>query len=130
MQLRGHRLSPSLGREQFFPGNRRWFRSRGVRRAHGENRNVQDRKRRVVRSVEMVGPHAHWRGAKFGVSTAQPDSFRMPPSMSIYPQFMFHLRRSQFLQTANNSPDETAFYRIMLSRETVANSMVMIQRRC
>jgi protein transport protein SEC23 len=24
---------------------------------------------------------------------------------------MFHLRRSQFLQVFNNSPDETAFYR-------------------
>ncbi len=67
-------------------------------------------------------------GAKFGeYQRDAPDSFRMPPSMSIYPQFMFHLRRSQFLQTANNSPDETAFYRIMLSRETVTNSMVMIQ---
>lgn len=67
-------------------------------------------------------------GAKFGeYQRDAPDSFRMPPNMSIYPQFMFHLRRSQFLQTANNSPDETAFYRIMLSRETVSNSLVMIQ---
>jgi protein transport protein SEC23 len=67
-------------------------------------------------------------GAKFGeYQRDAPDSFRMPPSMSIYPQFIFHLRRSQFLQTANNSPDETAFYRIMLSRETVTNSLVMIQ---
>jgi protein transport protein SEC23 len=38
-------------------------------------------------------------------------SFRLAPNFSIYPQFMFHLRRSQFLQVFNNSPDETAFYR-------------------
>jgi protein transport protein SEC23 len=43
-----------------------------------------------------------------------PTSFRMNENMSIYPQFMFHLRRSQFLQVFNNSPDETAFYRCVL----------------
>jgi protein transport protein SEC23 len=40
-----------------------------------------------------------------------PSSFRLTDKFSIYPQFMFHLRRSQFLQVFNNSPDETAFYR-------------------
>lgn len=40
-----------------------------------------------------------------------PSSFRLTEKFSIYPQFMFHLRRSQFLQVFNNSPDETAFYR-------------------
>ena len=30
-------------------------------------------------------------------------------------QFMFHLRRSQFLQVFNNSPDETAYYRYFLN---------------
>lgn len=40
-----------------------------------------------------------------------PTSFRLNDYFSIYPQFMFHLRRSQFLQVFNNSPDETAFYR-------------------
>lgn len=40
-----------------------------------------------------------------------PGSFRLTTNFSIYPQFMFHLRRSQFLQVFNNSPDETAFYR-------------------
>ncbi|KAI6021898.1 hypothetical protein BKA83DRAFT_4520858 [Pisolithus microcarpus] len=39
-----------------------------------------------------------------------PSSFRLSDNFSIYPQFMFHLRRSQFLQVFNNSPDETAFY--------------------
>jgi len=40
---------------------------------------------------------------------------------------MFHLRRSHFLQVFNNSPDETAYYRYMLNRETVANALIMIQ---
>jgi protein transport protein SEC23 len=31
------------------------------------------------------------------------------------------------LQTANNTPDETAFYRLVMGRETVLNSLVMIQ---
>jgi protein transport protein SEC23 len=44
-----------------------------------------------------------------------PSSFRLTDKFSIYPQFMFHLRRSQFLQVFNNSPDETAFYRYVFS---------------
>ena len=40
---------------------------------------------------------------------------------------MFHLRRSQFLQYFNNSPDETAFYRHWLNNEDVTNSLIMIQ---
>lgn len=38
-------------------------------------------------------------------------SFRLPDEFSFYPQFMFHLRRSSFIQVFNNSPDETAYYR-------------------
>lgn len=40
---------------------------------------------------------------------------------------MFHLRRSQFLQVFNNSPDETAFYRHILNDTDVNNSLTMIQ---
>ena len=57
----------------------------------------------------------------------QPDSFRLSPEFSYYPQFMFNLRRSQFLQFFNSSPDETAFFRCVLLRENVNNSLVMIQ---
>ncbi|KAJ8626048.1 hypothetical protein MRB53_019355 [Persea americana] len=56
-----------------------------------------------------------------------PSSFTVSPRMSIFPQFMFHLRRSQFVQVFNNSPDETAYFRMILNRENVANSVVMIQ---
>ncbi|EGE00351.1 Transport protein SEC23 [Trichophyton interdigitale] len=54
-------------------------------------------------------------------------SFRLEKNFSLYPQFMFHLRRSQFLQVFNNSPDETAFYRHVLNHESVSDSLVMIQ---
>eukprot|EP00294_Goniomonas_avonlea_P013357 CAMPEP_0114556282 /NCGR_PEP_ID=MMETSP0114-20121206/9212_1 /TAXON_ID=31324 /ORGANISM="Goniomonas sp, Strain m" /LENGTH=677 /DNA_ID=CAMNT_0001741489 /DNA_START=307 /DNA_END=2340 /DNA_ORIENTATION=+ len=54
-------------------------------------------------------------------------SFRLSEKFSIYPQFMFHLRRSPFLHVFNSSPDETAFYRIGLLKETVTNCLVMIQ---
>ena len=56
-----------------------------------------------------------------------PNSFRLPAEFSIYPQFMFHLRRSQFLQLFNSSPDEAAYYRYVLTRENTSNSLVMIQ---
>ncbi|ODQ59549.1 hypothetical protein WICANDRAFT_83675 [Wickerhamomyces anomalus NRRL Y-366-8] len=56
-----------------------------------------------------------------------PNSFRLSPTFSLYPQFMFYLRRSQFLQVFNNSPDETAFYRHVLTREDTINSLIMIQ---
>ena len=39
---------------------------------------------------------------KFGeYNKDSPDSFRLPENFSMYPQFMFHLRRSQFLQGNN-----------------------------
>ena len=54
-------------------------------------------------------------------------SFRLQANFELYPQFMFHLRRSQFLQVFNNSPDESAFYRHKLNREDTTNSLIMIQ---
>jgi len=57
----------------------------------------------------------------------EPASFRLSSSFSIYPQFMFHLRRSQFLQVFGNSPDETAYNRLILTRENCTNSLIMIQ---
>ncbi|CDR42011.1 CYFA0S08e02586g1_1 [Cyberlindnera fabianii] len=54
-------------------------------------------------------------------------TFRLSPNFSLYPQFMFYLRRSQFLGVFNNSPDETAFYRHVLLREDTNNSLIMIQ---
>mmetsp|Transcript_54019 Transcript_54019/g.171416 ORF Transcript_54019/g.171416 Transcript_54019/m.171416 type:complete len:780 (-) Transcript_54019:125-2464(-) len=67
-------------------------------------------------------------GSKFGeYRKDDPQSFQLSPQLSIYPQFMFNLRRSQFVQVFGNSPDETAYYRMVLNREDVLNSLVMIQ---
>lgn len=65
---------------------------------------------------------------KFGnYRREDPASFALPPNFALYPQFMYHLRRSQFLQVFNSSPDETAFYRHCLFRENTTNSITMIQ---
>ncbi|CAI8008231.1 Protein transport protein Sec23A [Geodia barretti] len=56
-----------------------------------------------------------------------PSSFKFSENFSLYPQFMFHLRRSPFLQVFNNSPDETSYYRNKLNKEDVTQSLVMIQ---
>merc|ERR1711931_157603 len=65
---------------------------------------------------------------KFGEFRPEdPSLFKFSENFSLYPQFMFHLRRSQFLQVFNNSPDETAFYRHYLNKEDVTNSLIMIQ---
>eukprot|EP00262_Sarcandra_glabra_P010322 TRINITY_DN2546_c0_g7_i2.p1 TRINITY_DN2546_c0_g7~~TRINITY_DN2546_c0_g7_i2.p1 ORF type:complete len:763 (+),score=103.55 TRINITY_DN2546_c0_g7_i2:131-2419(+) len=66
--------------------------------------------------------------SKFGdYRKDDPASFTLNPSFSIFPQFMFNLRRSQFVQVFNNSPDETAYFRMLLNKENVTNSVVMIQ---
>jgi protein transport protein SEC23 len=54
-------------------------------------------------------------------------SFSLNSSFAILPQFIFNLRHSQFVQVFNNSPDETAYFRMLLNRENVTNSVVMIQ---
>merc|ERR1740123_2318590 len=57
----------------------------------------------------------------------EPSSFNPSPEVAIFPQFMYHLRRSNFLQTFGTSPDETAYYRTIFVRENTLNSLVMIQ---
>eukprot|EP00173_Palmaria_palmata_P005355 Plantae.Rhodophyta-Palmaria_palmata.ctg9337.p1 GENE.Plantae.Rhodophyta-Palmaria_palmata.ctg9337~~Plantae.Rhodophyta-Palmaria_palmata.ctg9337.p1 ORF type:complete len:384 (-),score=44.91 Plantae.Rhodophyta-Palmaria_palmata.ctg9337:443-1594(-) len=56
-----------------------------------------------------------------------PESFSLSPNFSLYPQFMFNLRRSQFLQVFNSAPDETAYFRSYLNRENVNDCLLMIQ---
>ncbi len=66
--------------------------------------------------------------AKFADYTPDdPNSFRLSPEFGLFPQFLFHLRRSQFLQLFNSSPDEAAYYRYILNKENTTNSLVMIQ---
>ncbi|ODV95835.1 hypothetical protein PACTADRAFT_66730 [Pachysolen tannophilus NRRL Y-2460] len=60
-------------------------------------------------------------------SKNDPNSFRLTNKFSLLPQFIYHLRRSQFLQVFNCSPDETAFYHHTLLRTNINDSLVMIQ---
>ena len=41
----------------------------------------------------------------------QPSTFRLSQEFLNVPQFMFHLRRSPFLQVFNHAPDETTYNR-------------------
>ncbi|XP_062973899.1 protein transport protein Sec23A [Elgaria multicarinata webbii] len=56
-----------------------------------------------------------------------PSSFRFSETFSLYPQFMFHLRRSPFLQVFNNSPDESSYYRHNFMRQDLTQSLIMVQ---
>lgn len=86
-----------------------------------ESEDVADVLRWVDRSlIRMCSKFADYR-------PDDPNSFRLSQQFSLFPQFMFHLRRSQFLQLFNSSPDEACYYRYTLSRENVTNSLVMIQ---
>lgn len=86
-----------------------------------ENEDVSDVMRWVDRSlIRMCNKFADY-------VPDDPSSFRLTPQFSLFPQFMFHLRRSQFLQLFNSSPDEATYYRYILNRENTTNSLVMIQ---
>ncbi|CAI0397657.1 unnamed protein product [Linum tenue] len=66
--------------------------------------------------------------SKFGdYRKDDPSSFTLNPCFSLFPQFMFNLRRSQFVQVFNNSPDETAYFRMLLNKENITNAAVMLQ---
>jgi len=86
-----------------------------------ENEDVADVMRWVDRSlIRLCNKFADY-------VPDDPASFRLTPQFSLFPQFMFHLRRSQFLQLFNSSPDEACYYRYVLNRENTTNSLVMIQ---
>uniref|UniRef100_A0A060TG94 Protein transport protein SEC23 n=1 Tax=Blastobotrys adeninivorans TaxID=409370 RepID=A0A060TG94_BLAAD len=57
----------------------------------------------------------------------EPSSFRVPPNMTLFPQFMYHLRRCPLLQVFNNSPDESAYYRHVFNHQGVGDDLVMVQ---
>ncbi|KAK9837195.1 hypothetical protein WJX84_004838 [Apatococcus fuscideae] len=54
-------------------------------------------------------------------------SFTLSQALSLFPGFMFNLRRSQFVQVFGNSPDETAFCRLVLNKETTSEALLMLQ---
>ncbi|CAG9326527.1 unnamed protein product [Blepharisma stoltei] len=55
------------------------------------------------------------------------ESFKLCREFSLFPQFMFYMRRSQFLQTFNISPDESSYYRSLILSENITNSLLMVQ---
>ena len=57
----------------------------------------------------------------------EPRSFRLSREFTFFPQFIFYLRRSHFLQNFNASPDEIVYYKSILLHENVTNSTIMIQ---
>lgn len=66
--------------------------------------------------------------SRFGQYTKDdPHSFRLTPEFSLYPQFMFHLRRAGLMSVFGYSPDETMSLRSVMLRENVMNSLLMIQ---
>jgi protein transport protein SEC23 len=52
---------------------------------------------------------------------------KFPPNFGLFPQFVYYLRRSHFIQNFNASPDEVQFYKTVLMHENVINSTIMIQ---
>ena len=50
--------------------------------------------------------------------------FSLKSSFAILPQFIFNLRRSQFVHVFNNSPNETAYFCMLLNRKNVTNFIV------
>ena len=66
--------------------------------------------------------------ARFGeYQRDRPETFRLGATLSLYPQFMFHLRRSNLLQVFNTSPDESAYFRSHLARVPVGDALLMVQ---
>lgn len=62
---------------------------------------------------------------KFRINDAS--SIIIPTNINLLPQFLYHLRRSNFIQIFNSSPDETSFYRHCFFMEDCFNSLTMIQ---
>mmetsp|Transcript_43794 Transcript_43794/g.94328 ORF Transcript_43794/g.94328 Transcript_43794/m.94328 type:complete len:740 (+) Transcript_43794:148-2367(+) len=82
---------------------------------HGHGQEVIDRM-----LIKLVSKFADYRKDRA-------DTFKLSEEFAAFPQFMYHLRRSHFLQTFGTSPDETAYYRTIIMRENTLNSLVMIQ---
>ena len=55
------------------------------------------------------------------------NSFRFPNSMKHFPQFIYHLRRSTFINPFGYPPDQAVYVKTCLMRESIPNCMVMIQ---
>lgn len=57
----------------------------------------------------------------------QPQTFQLAPQFEFFPQFLFYLRRSPFLDQFGYSPDESAFRRMVMLKENVENVVKMVE---
>ncbi|XP_055333870.1 protein transport protein Sec23A-like [Paramacrobiotus metropolitanus] len=65
---------------------------------------------------------------RFGkYTTDDPNTFGLPENFAHLPTTIFHLRRSQLLQTSNTSLDESAFYRHCVLKQDVVSANIIIQ---
>lgn len=55
------------------------------------------------------------------------NSFKLTPQFYYFPQYIFYLRRSYFIQNFNSSPDEITYYKTQMLHESVMNATIMIQ---
>ena len=55
------------------------------------------------------------------------NSFKLTPEFYYFPQYIFYLRRSYFIQNFNSSPDEITYYKSMMLHECIMNATIMIQ---
>lgn len=70
--------------------------------------------------IRLVSKFSYYR-------TENVQSFNLFEPFQLYPQFMYHFRRSHFIQHFGISPDESQYYKQTLLRENTTNSLVMIQ---
>lgn len=66
--------------------------------------------------------------SRFGQYTRNmPETLQLPNQFVYFPGFIYHLRRSGYLQVFNSSPDESAIIRLQLLKSSVPDSIVQIQ---
>ncbi|CAD7971601.1 unnamed protein product [Amoebophrya sp. A25] len=86
-----------------------------------ESTEVQDVLRRMDRIlIRLISKFASY-------NRDDVTSFQLSEEFTLFPQFMYYLRRSPFMDLFNSSPDETAFYRTCLLKENTMHSLLMLQ---
>ena len=81
--------------------------------------------REVLKWIDKILIRLMSKFAKF--IKGNPNSFKLSDNFNYFPQFMFYLRRSSFIQYFNESPDENTYYKTLIMYETVSNCTIMIQ---
>ncbi len=54
-------------------------------------------------------------------------SFNIPQPMKRFPQFMYHLRRSGFINPFGSPPDQSIYMKTCMQRQSIPNCLTMIQ---